>query len=161
MKFGGNFAEILNPRRHRREGLPHHHGHQRRLGLIHHRLPRVGMAACAEDGPGCFAPIYNGMVASSYAASVTGTAVSVCMGDDPICSTSACGVAVVPGHDLPTPATSISTYGIATPPGRAVSHVGAPCMPSSICPSVGAAIAAQRNSLARQLEVEGLSRCNL
>jgi hypothetical protein len=59
-------------------------------------------------------------VTFGYAASVTGAAVSVVVGDGPICATSACAIAAMPNH--------------------AASLVGALCMPSFIYPYADATV---------------------
>jgi hypothetical protein len=106
--------------------------------------PAVGMAAGTEDDLSCSAPICYNAVASGYTASITGMAISICTGGGPICVASACDVMVVPGRDSTAPGAIISTYGAMTMTGYATSPMGTLCVPSSICPFVGAAVTASR-----------------
>jgi hypothetical protein len=88
--------------------------------------PATGAAVGMEGDLSCSALVYNNMVAFGYTASITGMAVSICIGGGPICVASACDVTVVPGRDSTTPGATVSTCGVATMTGYATSPVGHP-----------------------------------
>jgi hypothetical protein len=81
-----------------------------------------------------------GAVASRYAASNTGTTISICSCDGPICAAPACSVVVAPGYGPSIPGTVVMACGIVTMPGRAASPMGAPCTLSSVCLSADATV---------------------
>jgi hypothetical protein len=60
---------------------------------------------------------------------------------------------VTPSRDSPAMGIAISTCGIITLPGHAVSPMGAPCAPSSVCPSIDAAISTNRTPLVGALAI--------